>query len=145
MAINHMKEVANLLGVELEEEFRIKDFEEYVYKFGDMHLVFKADGRKEWFETCLLEDLLNGTYEIEKTILTDKEKEYLSYVIKPFKDRVFGIAKQDQYVNGYEYITIMVKEENGDHFHMGLPSFKVGTMYKGMELNKEYTLEELGL
>lgn len=145
MSNNYMKEVANLLGVELEEEFIIKDEEDYVYKFTRASLAVRPYDKKEWFKSDMLVELLNGSFKIEKPILNQKEKEYLSNVIKPFKDRVFGIVKQPQYVNDYEYITIMIKEESGDHFNMSLPCFKVGTMYKGMELNKKYTLEELGI
>lgn len=145
MAINHMKEVANLLGLELEEEFTIQDVEDYVYKFTRTGLVVKPYDKKDWFNTTMLIDLLNGSVTIEKLILDKQEKEYLSNVIKPFKDSVFGIVKQPQYVNDYEYISIMIKEESGDHFHMSLPCFKVGTMYKGMEPGKKYSLKDLGI
>lgn len=145
MSKNYMKEVANLLGVELEEEFTIKDMEDYVYKFTSASLLVKPYDKKDWFITNMLIELLNGSATLEKCILNQKEKEYLSNVIKPFRDSVFGIVKQAQYINGYEYITISTEEESGDHFHMGLPSFKVGTMYKGMKLGKEYSLKELGL
>lgn len=41
---------------------------------------------------------------------------------------------------------VLVEKENAKHFtRLMLPTFKAGTMYTGMELNKEYTLEELGL
>ena len=47
--------------------------------------------------------------------------------------------KKSRYFN-YEFIIL-----NLDNDGIFLPSFKKGKMYKGMELNKEYTLEELGL
>lgn len=93
---------------------------------------------------------LNQEIEIEVSILTDKEKEYLRNVIKPFRYRVKSIAKQND-TNGYEYISIGVSypinKSNGcsDTDHVFLPLFKRGTMYNNMKVEKQYTLEELGL
>ena len=78
----------------------------------------------------------NG-YILEKEILDEKEKEYLSAVIKPFRDRIEFIAKRRMFD---DYICIGLNDEA-----ISLPYFKKGTMYKGMELYKEYTLKELGL
>ena len=75
-------------------------------------------------------------------ILTDKEKAYLSSVIKPFRKDVEWIEKIKRYDGENEFIHITVKR-NEDCCE--LPTFKKGTMYKGMEANKAYTLEELGL
>ena len=72
-------------------------------------------------------------------ILDEVEKEYLWNVIKPFSDKVECIRKFDR--KGGEYISIRVI---GDGV-IGLPYFKKGTMYKGMEEDKPYTLKELGL
>lgn len=84
----------------------------------------------------------NG-YILEKEILDEEEKEYLNAIIKPFKDRVVGIEKRIEGLSErYEYIWF-VMNRHIDKFC--LPSFKKGTMYKGMEINKEYTLKELGL
>ena len=75
------------------------------------------------------------------TILTEKEKAYLSAVIKPFRKRIKYIRKIDHSsVNNDQFICIVLA---GDR--CGLPNFKTGTMYKGMEVDKDYTLEELGL
>lgn len=79
-------------------------------------------------------------YERKEPILDDKEKEYLSAVIKPFK--IDGIEKKQSDID--EYICIYVIKEYYIDV-ITLPYFKKGTRYKGMELNKEYTLEELGL
>ena len=78
----------------------------------------------------------NG-YIVEKEILDEKEKEYLSAVIKPFRDRIEYIKKMEDI---REYITIDLKDER-----LPFPYFDKGTMYKGMELGKKYTLKELGL
>ena len=80
----------------------------------------------------------NG-YIVEKEILDDVEKEYLSAVIRPFKNKVIYIIKWDCAIG--EYITIGISNDVAITF----PNFKKGTMYKGMEADKEYTLKELGL
>ena len=99
-------------------------------------------GRQKFFKN--LPNDFTGTIEVEngyiveKEILDDKEKEYLSNVIKPFRDKFEYIVKKDCYPE--EYISISLSDENID-----FPNFKKGTMYKGMEIEKKYTLEELGL
>lgn len=80
----------------------------------------------------------NG-YIVEKEILDDAEKEYLSAVIKPFKGKVKYIRKYDCPIR--EFIEIGISNDATITF----PNFKKGTMYKGMETEKEYTLKELGL
>lgn len=82
-------------------------------------------------------------YEV-KEILDEKEKEYLSYVIKPFRDNVRGITKYFSIVNfdeHKEWIVIGIYKNQ----EIILPRFEKGTMYKGMSLNREYSLKELGL
>lgn len=74
-----------------------------------------------------------------KEVLDVKEKEYLSAVIRPFKGRVDYIKKMD--ITGKEFICIYLKNDEDIDF----PYFKKGTMYKGMKLDRRYTLKELGL
>lgn len=82
-----------------------------------------------------------------KEVLDAKEKEYLSAIIEPFKKRVIHIEKIKKLYGNSEFVNIVLyssiscnKEEP-----IQLPYFKKGTMYKGMELGKKYTLKELGL
>lgn len=82
-------------------------------------------------------------YKRKEEILDKEEREYLSAVIKPFKDKVVGIEKKiDGLRDEYDYI-LFVMIRNADNFN--LPIFEKNTMYKGMELNRKYTLEELGI
>lgn len=81
---------------------------------------------------------LETIYE-RKEILDDKEKEYLSAVIKPFKHMVKYILKDCGTTE--EYISIGLKNNE----YLNFPYFKSGKMYKGMQLDKKYSLEELGL
>lgn len=83
-------------------------------------------------------EVKNG-YIVEKEILDDVEKEYLLNVIKPFRNKVIYIAKRS-FCSDESYITIKLNNEL-----INLPFFKKGTMYKGMEAEKIYTLKELGL
>ena len=76
--------------------------------------------------------------EYDPKILTDEEKAYLSAVIKPFRNNVKSIRKVRSITKGF--ILIELKCEV-----FSLPLFEAGTMYKGMEGNKLYTLEKLGL
>lgn len=76
--------------------------------------------------------------EYDPKILTDKETAYLSSVIKPFREEVETIEKAS--FEEDEQLQI----SDGDTV-MAFPCFEKGTMYKGMEAYKEYTLEELGL
>lgn len=80
------------------------------------------------------------TIEIGEPILDETEKKYLSEVIKPFRNKIEYIKKID---NGFAGCYIDIEMEDNDS--LIFPYFKDKRMYKGMELYKEYTLEELGL
>lgn len=82
-----------------------------------------------------------------KEILDEQEKDYLGNVIEPFKNRVIRIEKVKKLYGNSEFINIVLCNSilyNAEE-SIQLPYFKKGKMYKGMELDKEYTLKELGL
>ena len=79
--------------------------------------------------------------EYSEPILDEAEKEYLSAVIKPFRKKVKHIAIWDTCNGSKQFVHIKLYDEDC----INLPNFKPNAMYKGMELHKEYTLEELGL
>lgn len=109
-------------------DYNIEQFESYCV-CGEVVKVLRPTGYKT-------------VYEVEKEILDEEEKKYLSALIKPFKNRVEYIIKKLSFCkSAAEYIVI---ELINDHYIM-LPYFDKRTMYKGMELEKEYTLKELGL
>ena len=144
MAENKMEALAKLLGVELEEEFRLSTCNDCKYKLtrNGIWCCFYAN---DWVEAGLPGTVFSGIAEIHKSILTKKEKEYLSAVIKPFRDRILYIKKRE--TNQDEYIRVVLNyyaSEVDDEVIL-LPSFKKGTMYKGMKIEEEYTLEELEL
>lgn len=80
--------------------------------------------------------------EHKEPILDDAERRYLSAVIRPFRNDVTEIRKT--ICKPYEYLRINGRFNNGINYFF-LPNFDAGTMYKGMEPNRWYTLEELGL
>lgn len=82
-------------------------------------------------------------YEVKQEILDEAEKRYLRGVIRPFRDRVEYIQKFT-FSTGKAKITIKTEKDN-DTWYVGLPPFKKDAMYKNMEPEREYTLEELGL
>lgn len=80
--------------------------------------------------------------EDKEEILNNVEKEYLSAVIKPFRDKVDYVKKYSFDGGEKESIGISFKNDNG---YFSFPVFKKGTMYAGMEKYKKYTLKELGI
>lgn len=89
---------------------------------------------------------LNQEIELEVPDILDKEeKEYLSAVIKPFRNIVKSISKCNAIDRLHEYISIeTIHPEGGSEFIL-FPYFKTKKMYKNMELRKKYTLKELDL
>ena len=86
---------------------------------------------------------------VHPQILDDAERKYLSAVISPFRETVMWIKKYNGTYSEVNYESIVVCVE-GDFarktpFSFCLPAFKTGTMYKGMEIGRKYTLKELGL
>lgn len=140
-----MKEVAKLLGVELGEEFKL-DEERNIYMLFNSGLIYYDNNQCKWCQSDKLERLLLGHYKISKMILNCTEREYLSSVIKPFRYEVVSIKKVAD--NPCNYYRIAIKKVSkaylGDET-IYLPYFKGGTRYNGLEIDKEYTLKELGL
>ena len=133
-------EIGTIIKIDRDEDI-IVNFPTFHVWIGLEHELVLV-GRQKFFKklpndfTGIIE-VENG-YIVEKEILDEEEKEYLTNVIKPFKHKVEYIVKKC-YLDK-EYVSIVLIEENID-----LPYFKKGTMYKGMEEDKKYTLEELGL
>lgn len=95
---------------------------------------YSCEGCKERFLKWLLE-------EAKEPVLDDVEIEYLSAVIKPFRKMIAYIVKAQDFDDGKQCIRIILQNGDGMHF----PYLDDDAMYKGMEVNKEYSLEELGL
>lgn len=105
------------------------------------------NGKYCWFfnKDLYSDKFLDQTIEIEAPeILSKEEKEYLSAVIKPFRDRVTHIKKKAWTTPKRKYIEIEYRENEVIHA-LCFPDLPNDEMYKGMEDNRPYKLEELGL
>lgn len=146
--MNYMKEVAQILGVELDEEFYIKG-NDNKFKITNNGMCYSFKSCDMWSPVSwIICDILNGKLEIvkkPKPILDEVEKRYLSNVIKPFRNQIESIVKYSY--GKYEAINMVnfKVDENMSFNVTNFPYFKKGTMYKGMEVNKEYSLEDLEL
>ena len=111
----------------------------------DAGYLVNQDGVYIFFNVSLLED---DWEEYKPDVLDEEEKEYLSVVIGPFRSRVICIRKLEYGPLKYS-INIRLYREKGDdapgNDYIRLPFFTGDKMYKGMEADKSYTLEELGL
>lgn len=76
-----------------------------------------------------------------ESILDEAERKYLSDVIRPFRNKIDTISKFTTWDGSSQYIYISMK----DNHIATLPVFPKGTMYKGMEGGKHYSLKKLGL
>ena len=102
-----------------------------VNNYGGIYFVYVRSFREDCWE------------EYKEPILDEAEKEYLGNIVKPYRDRVGFIVKTE--ATGYERIIICVLGLTQHNNYITLPYFYKNTMYKGMEVGKDYTLEELGL
>ena len=83
-------------------------------------------------------------FETKVDILDEAEKRYLKQVIRPYK-KVKSISKYIYPGNRIASIEITVLDLDNEIWTFTLPPFKTYEMYKNMEDDKEYTLQELGL
>ena len=135
-------EIGMIISISYDDKSVFVDFpRKQVWHGLEKELVLAKEGK--FFKA--LPNNFTGTLEVEngyivdKKILDEEEKEYLSNVIRPFRDKVECIAKK--IFGGKEYIKLTIKNDCDIDF----PSFEKGTMYKDMEINKKYTLKELEL
>lgn len=98
------------------------------------------DAGKDLHKFFFLTELVENDIECVNNILTEKEKGYLTLVLLPFRDKVTDVVKLDTR-NEKEFIVAYLGRDD----ELTFPAFPAGEHYKGMELNKHYTLEELGL
>ena len=149
--MNHMEEVAHMLGLELYENFRIrldtKRLSHFEYRFTEKGLMRYRECNDEWdfITNEVFLNLLSGKFEvvnITKNILTEQERHYLSSVVKPFREKILHISKLSG--KNSEYICIDIRYD-WEEDSILLPRFATGTLYKGMEIGKEYSVKDLGL
>ena len=143
--MNYMEQVAKMIGVKLDEEFKVNKFNK-TFKITKDGMYWRSENADDWIEWLsanhILLGILFGDYEVENPTLTEKERAYLSNVIKPFRKHHITIWKHVNEEKNLEFITVDIDENEDDII---FPFFDKGTMYKGMEANKGYSLDELGL
>lgn len=99
---NKMKEVAELLGVEINEPFNIKG-----YKSNPCKIIYDGMVNNQGMVILIqLSQLLTGEFEIEKQVLNDSEKHYLKNLFRQFKDTIVYIEKVEQF--GFECISYQI-------------------------------------
>ena len=116
--------------------YKDEDYGYFSAKFGNWYL----------FSECVSDVLFkNVTWEKspiqfrDDEILTQKEREYLKFVFKPFASDTLYIQKVQssdsmEHIRAVTYPSAIV-----------FPDFEKGTMYKGMISGVKYTLKELGI
>ena len=139
--MNYMEQIAEMLGVKLYEDFRIKAINEMIFEkkfFLTEYGLFSEDSTVPI--STILNDILNGQYKIVKLplALTKEEKDYLSEVVKPFRDKIEYIKR----LTSDSWDSIQMITDKGV---MAVLFFETDTRYKNMEPDREYTLQELGL
>ena len=117
------------------------------HKITQAVITFVIDKELTCQESHFIDTLKNKEVKLiieeKEPILDEVERKYLSDVIRPFRNRIKFIRKC--YIFEREYINIAYNSEFVYDDNFNLPTFEENTMYKNMQLNKEYTLEELGL
>ena len=142
--MNYIEQIAKMLNVEINEEFKIEGYDDNIrFKF-TRSAFMQSCGDGWWFSSCSIMTVLEGyrkLIKLPKPVLDEVEKDYLSYVIKPFRNRIKYFYKWACADCDTEIIMAVCK----DHSYLGFPPFKKNAMYKGMVSNKKYTLDDLGL
>ena len=139
---NKMSKIKELFGVEIGEEFDIEEGGGRIFKncYFDSLGILVVPKHDSEYRLGLLGALLTDDAKIikrEKPILTEEEHDYLQAVCKPYD--IDYISKE-----GKVQFSIDIYLKNEDLIVM--PYFpKTSEMYKGMELDKPYTPEQLGI
>ena len=80
----------------------------------------------------------------KKFLLDCIDRKYFNNFLKPFRDKIQYICKRQSLDSDYECIKIIYSDDihTSDIY---LPYFKTGTMFKKLELDKQYNLNDLDL
>ena len=145
--------IANYFGLDIGTAFQIEGFPGY-FKFDHENILLWRDDYMDpdkWLtlNEYILADLITGRKHIKpRELLTDAERAHIKSVIEPYGYDVWDIRKvqnsQDtqMIVITYDYCGT---RDPLDSFEVSLPFFDNDTMFTGLQLNKCYTLEELGI
>lgn len=94
------------------------------------------------YDDCAVhvKDYANSEY--KEPILTDSEREFLGFLVNHIKPKIDAFRL---YSCGSESRYLVFRPINEKYERYYFPQFTEGTMYKGMEVDRWYTPEELGL
>jgi len=108
----------------------------YIFYFNHLFSAIKWEDE----EPTRISDIYNPP------ILSDAEREYLKMVLKPFHENVAYVEKVHYYpMNGdtsSSLAFLFIKLHDGK---LEFPNFDSRKMYLGMESNKKYKMDELGI
>ena len=147
--------------IDMNRESNLEHYKEEIKKFFRSSYYDQAEMQRKFFERfckfvivkpgtfadcfsdCVLEWM---TQPYREPILNGEEAEYLLEVIDPFRDMVESIYKCNSHKND-NVIRIDFKFDKSELYRKSIsfPLIEGKLMYKGMEVDKHYTLEELGL
>lgn len=117
-----------------------------IYNWLDKKVYFTCPAVESLSRLKVVLSWLNAEHSEE--VLTDSERTYLRWVVRPFKDSVHDLCVT-KYASddNQEFIIITYNEPNNHDMlaTMTFPDFSQGTKYRGLELKRRYTLEELGI
>ena len=123
----------------------------YIFRnrYGNLGICERFDGIDNYLPIPVFNHLFKNVMadgepvRFREPILDDAEREYLKAVFKPFASRIKSVKKRrcNETWKGMEYIQVDMASPDDDS--TCFPVFKAGTMYKGMDPNKAYTLDEL--
>lgn len=147
--------------IDMDKETNLEHYKEEIKKFCHSSYYDLAEMQRKFFERfCKFVRVKPGTsadcftdYVLEwmtqpyrEPILNGEEAEYLFQVIDPFRDMVESIYKCIRNKNDY-VIRVDLKFDKSELYRKSIsfPLIEGKLMYRGMETNKFYSLEELGL
>lgn len=127
--MNYMKDVAKILGVELEEEFKIKGFEP-IYKITNYGLVIKTDSNN-WCEMSgdTFLQLIRGDYVIRKLPWQPKKGEKYYHPSAYFK--CVDVALWEGYSSDFALKEVGMVFKTEEECEAALPIFR--KKYLGVE------------
>lgn len=146
-------ELLKFYGVEIGKSYRVtKTYQGYENAIGEIFTITK-DAQNlltYWKKTdrCWSITSLNlYDYEECKELLDAEEKEYLKFIIKPFKKRAQYIIKTRDRLNDKEayFISIYIDNDGKEDFICFPDFYAEANMYKNLMPGNKYTLEQLGL
>lgn len=89
----------------------------------------------------------NSPIRFRGEVLDEVEKAYLKSVFSPFRNMIVSVRKMDLDLDldrPGQCINVTAMMDNRIWMWC-FPPFEAGTMYKGMTVNEEYSLEDLGI